>query len=132
VLAFPSMAAQPALLPPDGDPTPVPASAVRAVTAEDVRAAQVGWPEAEPDRSVWRILSCAGPAPLSDEQLRAALPAFSLAEIAAAHARVAGMIRALEPAAPSSLEELLAEPSITLEEAIACGLIEDVRCASST
>jgi hypothetical protein len=82
-------------------------------------------PQSEPDRSVWRILSCAraGGVELTDERIRAALPASSLEEIAAARARVAGAIQdtAAEPE-PTTLEELLAQPSITMDEARACGL----------
>jgi hypothetical protein len=119
------------------------------ITSERLRAARAGWPQAEPDSSVWRILSCAraDERELTDEQLHAALPAFSMEEVAAARSRVAGLIAdvAADPplsladmlaGPPITLDELIAGPSITLDEAIACGLLDDPTaepaCASST
>jgi hypothetical protein len=110
-----------------------PAPAVRSVSPESLRTAQAAWPGSEPDRTVWRVLSVAGDTPLSDEQLALVLPGVPLAEIAAARARVAHRVAEVPAQMPTSLEALLAEPSITLDEAVALGLAEDVRgCASST
>lgn len=95
---------------------------------------QAGQPQSEPDRSVWRILSIAliTESEVSDEQLHAALPTFSLATIAGARARVSGGLFVSTHVGPQTLAELaascdivriLAEPSITSEEAKACGLL---------
>jgi hypothetical protein len=114
---------------------------VPAVSEEEIRAAQSGWPKDEPNRTVWRILSYAKAtgAEVSDDQLHTVLPTFSLDEIAASCLRVADRIAAPTEVTPSTtLRELLAEPSITADEALACGLFVceraewDQRCASST
>jgi hypothetical protein len=94
-------------------------------------------PQTEPDRSVWRILSFAGDDAVSDEQLGAAIPGYPVAELAAARARVADQVTHYDPAAPqpATLEELIAEPTVTMDEAISCGLMEaraERRCAPST
>ncbi|HLM72647.1 MAG TPA: hypothetical protein VK459_08145 [Polyangiaceae bacterium] len=111
------------------------------VSEEDVREAQSNWPKDEPDQTVWRILSYAKAtgAKVSDEQLHTVLPTFSLDEIAAARLRVADRIAAPIEITPSTtLREMLAEPSITADEALACGLFVcdsaewEQRCASST
>lgn len=108
---------------------------------EDILAAQSGWPKDEPDRTVWRILSYAKGvgAEVSDEQLHAVLPGVSLDEIAAARLRVADRIAApVEVTPATTLRDLLTEPSITADEALACGLFVceraewEQRCASST
>ena len=89
-------------------------------------------PTAEPDCTVWRILSCARAAgvEVSDEKLHAVLPGFSLRNITAASARIARALDEVE------LEPDAAEPATTLDEAIACGLLPDLdaepACASST
>jgi hypothetical protein len=105
-------------------------------------AAQAGQPQAEPDRSVWRILSFA-PA-TSDEQLCVALPDFTPGELVAARSRVADRLHTWAASSPGTLAEmaatdllpLLAEPTITLEEAVALGLMDDLTaepaCASPT
>jgi hypothetical protein len=89
-------------------------------------------PQAEPDRSVWRILSHAlvVEAQVSDEQLHGALPGFSLEALAAARVRVAGSLFVCAPGPTTvaelvgaDLDALLVEPSITRDEAIACGLM---------
>jgi hypothetical protein len=114
---------------------------VPVVSEEDIRAAQSNWPKDEPDQTVWRILSYAKTTgvEVSDEQLRAVLPAFSLDEIAASRLRVADRIAEPTEVTPSTtLREMLAEPSITADEALACGLFVcdsaewEQRCASST
>jgi hypothetical protein len=111
------------------------------VSEEDIRVAQSGWPKDEPDRTVWRILSYAKAigAEVSDEQLHRVLPALSLDEIVASRLRVADRIAApIEVTPGTTLRELLAEPSVTAEEALACGLFVceraewEQRCASST
>jgi hypothetical protein len=67
--------------------------------------------------------------------LQRLLPARSVAEIADARTRVAPLI---PPAAgpDATLLDRLAEPSITLSEAVVCGLVEDeapgTGCGSST
>jgi hypothetical protein len=67
------------------------------------------------------------------------LPAFSLDEIAASRVRVANRIAATIEITPSTtLREMLAEPSVTADEALACGLFVcdpaewGQRCASLT
>jgi hypothetical protein len=83
-------------------------------------------PRAEPDRSVWRLLCFAGPAPLTDAQLQGALPSFDLEDLAAARARVAAEVRAEERRAEADgaldLAEMVDEPKVTLTEALAAGL----------
>jgi hypothetical protein len=114
---------------------------VPVVSKEDVQAAQSSWPKDEPDRTVWRILSYAKAtgAEVSDEQLRRVLPGFSLDEIAASRIRVADRIaKPIEITPSTTLREMLTEPSITADEALACGLFVcdsaewEQRCASST
>ena len=114
---------------------------VPVVSEEDIRVAQSGWPKDEPDRTVWRILSYAKAtgADVSDEQIHTVLPALALEEIAASRVRVVDRLAAPIEITPSTtLRELLAEPSITAEEALSCGLFVCDRaewgpgCASST
>lgn len=80
-------------------------------------------PRAEPDRSVWRLLCFAGSVPVSDEQLRAAFPAFSLEALAAARTRVADAVDA-EARRPEALavEDLAEAASVTMKEVLAAGL----------
>ena len=114
---------------------------VPVASEEDIRVAQSGWPKDEPDQTVWRILfyAKATGAEVSDEQLRAVLPACSRDEIAASRLRVADRIAEPIEVTPSTTpREILAEPSITADEALACGLFVcdsaewEQRCASST
>src|SRR3954469_8120468 len=105
----------------DENGTLQPGSDVRTIDAigpDELRAATAAWPTREPDRTVWRVLACAraGGEHISNERLQRVLPDRSLAEIAAARARV-------EPTIPPVLKddapllERLAEPSITYAEA---------------
>jgi hypothetical protein len=99
---------------------------VPVATTEDVRAAQATWPQGEPDQTVWRALSCAhaGGDELSDEQLHAVLRSFSLEDIAAARNRVAPLVAPVSKIGPATtLGDLLAEPTITMDEAVALGLM---------
>ena len=114
---------------------------VPVVSEEDMRVAQSGWPKDEPDRTMWRILSYATAigADVSDEQLHAVLSTFQLDEIVVSRLRVSGRIAAPIEVTPSTtFREILAEPSITAEEALACGLFVcdraewEQRCASFT
>jgi hypothetical protein len=126
----------------DEDVTPQPASDVRAIDPvgpDALKAAQATWPTAEPDRTVWRLLACAraGGDTLSDERIQRVLTDRSLAEIAAARARVESAIPPVV-AEDAPLGERLAEPSITHAEAVAAGLVDDEdddqerACGSST
>lgn len=114
---------------------------VPVVTSADVAAARakIG-PQAEPDRSVWRILSCAGGVAVSDAQIASVVPGATVEEIAAARARVADQVVADE-GIPGSMDELLGGPSITISEGVGCGIMEpefaeaigvETACASST
>jgi hypothetical protein len=99
---------------------------VPVATPEDLRAAQATWPQGEPDQTVWRALSCAraGGDELRDEQLHALLPSFSLEDIAAARDRVNPLVAPVSTIGPTTtLGDLLAEPTITLDEAAALGLM---------
>jgi hypothetical protein len=110
---------------PETDEDRLRALGVPVVTPNEIQAARATWPQGEPDRTVWRALSCARAAgdELSNEQLRAALPSFSLDDIAAARARVAHVVAQEADIGPATtLEDLLAEPTITMEEAAALGL----------
>jgi hypothetical protein len=111
------------------------------VSEEDIRVAQSGWPKDEPDRTLWRILSYAKAigAEVSDEQLHTVLPTFTRDEIAASRLRISGrIVESIEITPSTTLRELLAEPSVTAEEALACGLFVcertewELRCASSS
>ena len=117
---------------------------------------QAGQPQAEPDRSVWRILShtLVTAEKVSDEQLHAALPAFPIEALVEARTRVLAFLfvcpggpKTLAELAACDISELLAEPSITIDEAITTGLLgmsreewergqaeyeRDRACASST
>ena len=81
-------------------------------------------PETEPDRGVWRLLCFADGVDASDEQLRAALPAFSLEQIAAARERVRPFVNAVSAMPePETIDELLAEPCVSVDEAVDAGLL---------
>jgi hypothetical protein len=87
------------------------------------RAAPRRGPRVEPDRSVWRLLCFAGAVSVSDEQLLAAFPAFSLEALGAARARVAPDVDAEGHRSEAlTVEDLAEAATVTMQEVLAAGL----------